>query len=407
MKSCSLPVRSLTVQYQVFRPNCLSQSLLKPRTVLVCQRVVQEIPENLTLSWSLEVLSYLCQVHSKRNHDTTAGFLMQHWSLQMHEYIAQTAAKQLVGLTNLHSITLVKTETAVNMVRLHSIHQSRQGVWYPNFVGINLYHSRQALPGKNNRKWTLLVRSIMGLFRSLLRMWISWIWTWDLWEQAEQNYGPCVFDYAYLCRLKKLCLICLRHIFKHDSTLPITETFGFIVPTTTPVFFFKAINLSTTYPHFQCCWMGSCGHMENLSEVGGNQSSWIWRKRQGNATIISSPTCLLQGSHPNAILQRDLVSLICRFFFRRKCINQLILHNSECQWETSQVQRAAELSVWIWTCLDYVHSLYLSSSRSQNIPRYICESPEGPLDALGGLRGCRCVRRQWNQAVDKNFRQHW
>ena len=62
VRSCSLPSCSLMVQYQVVCWNCLSQPLLKPRTVpVLCQSTIQEIPENFTLSWSLEVLSHLCQ----------------------------------------------------------------------------------------------------------------------------------------------------------------------------------------------------------------------------------------------------------------------------------------------------------------------------------------------------------
>jgi len=60
---------------------------------------------------------------------------------------------------------------------------------------------------------------------------------------------------------------------------------------------------------------------------------------------------------------------------------------TQCWWETSQVQRATRSSVWIWTCLDYVHLLCSSSSQSQNIPSCICKSPE----LTAGHHG-RCTR---------------
>ena len=68
------------------------------------------------------------------------------------------------------------------------------------------------------------------------------------------------------------------------------------------------------------------------------------------------------------------------------CIDQPILCNLKWSWwETCQVQRAARLSIWIWTCLDYVCSLCLLSSWSWNILTCICKSLEGLLDAMGGV----------------------
>ena len=85
-----------------------------------------------------------------------------------------------------------------------------------------------------------------------------------------------------------------------------------LIPTTANGFFCKAVDLSTTHPYFQRCWKSSHGLMKNLSEMGGEQSARIRRKRQGDASISCSAR-LSQSSHSNVILQWDLVSLFCIF----------------------------------------------------------------------------------------------
>ena len=44
-----------------------------------------------------------------------------------------------------------------------------------------------------------------------------------VYHRAEQNYGLCILlfiaiNYSHLCRLKKTCLICLRHICKLEQS---------------------------------------------------------------------------------------------------------------------------------------------------------------------------------------------
>ena len=65
-----------------------------------------------------------------------------------------------------------------------------------------IYHRAVQIPLENVEKlWSELETFESGLNKITVRAILS----------------PILFDYAYLCRLKNLCLICPRHICKHEQ----------------------------------------------------------------------------------------------------------------------------------------------------------------------------------------------